>query len=73
MLVQTKNSANLCSETVHQHTDVDRQKHRQDRAGADQDAHFGGVKPKRQRVKRHQEGVEVDVAHAERRGDIQRG
>ena len=56
----------------HQHTDVDRQKHRHDRAGADQDAHFDGVEPKRQRVKRHQEGVEIDIAHAERRGDIQR-
>ena len=61
-----------CAEAVHQHTDVDRQKHRHDRAGADQDAHFGGVEPKREGVKGHQEGIEIDIAHAERRGDIQR-
>ena len=61
-----------CAKTVHQHADVDREKHPHDRAGADQDAHFGGVEPKRQRVKWHQKGIEIDIAHAERRGDIQR-
>ena len=49
------------TETIHQHADVDRQKHRHDRARAHQDANFGSVESKRQRVKRHQKGVEINA------------
>jgi hypothetical protein len=61
------------AEAVHQHADMDRQKHRKQRAPADQHADLTGAHAEGEGIERYQENIEFGVAHREQPGDVDRG